>query len=117
MLPVLDALQRFRLKANASDRVRRITAVWHPSLFVECLDTGARYRLSIDDGLIAPIDRTDSEPGDSALLIRGDSAVLAAVFAGTRHPLHAYNDGELEVYGSQGDQVKLDAISLVIWGA
>jgi hypothetical protein len=117
MLPVLEALQRFRLKANASERVRRITATWHPTLFVECTDTGARYRLCIDGGAIAAIDRTYSEPDDAALLIRGDSGVLAAVFGGSIHPLHAYNDGELQVYGSQSDQVKLDAVSLVIWGA
>ena len=117
MLPVLDALQRFRLKANASERVRKITAAWHPTLFVECLDTGTRYQLRIGDGVIAPIDVTDAEPGESALLVRGDSAVLSAVFAGSLHPLHAYNDGALEVYGSPSDQVKLDAISLVVWGA
>jgi hypothetical protein len=117
MPAVMDALERFRARANASERVRRITAAWHPPVFVECSDTGARYRLLLSDGGITGIDPTDAEPDESALLIRGECRVLAAVFGGALHPLRAYNDGELEVYGAQGDQVKLDAISLVVWGA
>ena len=68
-------------------------------------------------GGIHDVRPTDAEPGDEALLLRGGSDVLQAVFSGTRSPLGAYTDGELEVYGNPKDQIKLDVIALVLWGA
>ena len=117
MADLLASLSRFQERANTNAAVRRIAAGWSQKLVVECRDTGAAYQLDITDGHIADVrpraDATD-EPG---LLIRGEEVLLSQVFAGSVHPIRAYNDGVLEVYGDQRDQVKLDAISLVIWGA
>jgi len=65
-------------------------------------------------GVAAPV---ATEPGDDALLLRADQAILQKIFSGNLSPLGAYTDGLLEVYGSQKDQIKLDVIALVVWGA
>jgi hypothetical protein len=40
---------------------------------------------------------------------------LEALFTGKLNPVEAHSNGILEVYGEPKDQVKLDAITLVLW--
>ena len=114
-MTLFDSLSAFRDKANTSPRVQRIAAGWSQRLYVECTDSEQRLCLEVRDGALSPVDRAGT-PGEG-LLIRGTEALLTDMFNGQVHPLGAYNDGLLEVYGEQRDQVKLDAISLVVWGA
>jgi len=38
------------------------------------------------------------------------------VFSGDYNPAHALIDGELAVFSNEKDKVKLEAITMVIWG-
>lgn len=112
-----QSLINFQQRANANLRVQRIATGWSQKLFVECCDTDQRYCIEIRDGRLSDVDPSPVASNDGCLLIRGEEDLLTKIFNGARHPLTAYNDGEIEVYGEQRDQVKLDAISLVMWGA
>lgn len=114
-MTLYDSLSAFRDKANTSPRVQRIAAGWNQRLYVECTDSAQRLCLDVCDGALSPV--SQAGPGGDGLLIRGTEDLLTSMFNGQVHPLGAYNDGLLEVYGDQRDQVKLDAISLVVWGA
>jgi hypothetical protein len=112
-----QSLVNFQQKANANLRVQRIATGWSQRLVVECCDTDQRYCIEIRDGRLSDVQVKPISTNDGCLLIRGQEDLLTRIFNGAHHPLTAYNDGELEVYGEQRDQVKLDAISLVMWGA
>lgn len=112
-----QSLVNFQQRANANLRVQRIAAGWSQQLFVECCDSDQRYCIEIRDGRLSDVQSKPTTATEGCLLIRGQEELLTRIFNGAHHPLTAYNDGELEVYGEQRDQVKLDAISLVMWGA
>lgn len=112
----LAAIEGFAQRANANVHVRKLARNWHTQIFVEGTDPSSCYCMRLVDGLITDIEPAPV-PQHETLLLRGRTPLLVAVFGGLLHPLTAYNDGDLEIYGSQPDQVKLDAISLLVWGA
>ncbi len=111
------AIEGFSQRANANEHVRRLTRDWQAQIFVQDIDDGGCYRLLRADGLITGVERTGLPQHEPLLLLRGRGPLLEALFSGRTHPLSAFNDGDLEIYGSQPDQIKLDSISLLIWGA
>jgi hypothetical protein len=114
--PLLHVIEGFARRANANAHVRRLARDWQTQIYVEATDSSDCYCMQLADGLITGVERAPV-PLHETLLLRGRGPLLAAVFGGQLHPLNAFNDGDLEIYGSQPDQVKLDAISLLIWGA
>lgn len=107
----------FAGRANAHPSLRNTLQGWSPEFFIQTIDSGECFQIHLDGAGIDSVLPTSIEPGDEALLLRGGSAVLQAVFSGDRSPLGAYTDGQLEVYGNPKDQIKLDVIALVLWGA
>lgn len=111
--PLLDS---FAGRVNGTAALRSPLAGWSPEFFIQAHE-GDTYRVRFEAGRVQAVEATDAEPGDDALLLRGQSAVLERIFGGTLSPLGAYTDGQLEVYGHPKDQIKLDVIALVLWGA
>jgi hypothetical protein len=116
MTPLGHALREFSVRVNGHSHVRALARKWQTSLYVQGLDSPECFRLVLEEGQIVKIEPTEP-PTHDTLLLRGDTQVLESVFSGRLHPLSAYNEGQLEMYGPQADQIKLDAISLLIWGA
>ena len=117
----MSGLQRilddFAGHLNRHEGLRATLAGWSPSFFIETRDSGETFRVHMEDGQVRRVAPTDEEPGDEALLLRGESTVITQIFTGRMSPLGAYTDGQLEVYGTPKDQIKLDVIALVLWGA
>lgn len=116
MTPLGHALREFSVRVNGHSHVRVLARNWQTSLHVQSLDSPECFRLVLKEGQIVEIASIEP-PTHDALLLRGETRVLESVFSGGLHPLSAYNEGQLEMYGPQADQIKLDAISLLIWGA
>lgn len=117
MTGLLNLLRDFAVRVNDHPALRRPLAGWSPDFYIEASDTGRTYEVHMVGGRVEGVDATGEEPGDEALLLRAATPVLERVFSGALSPLGAYTDGQLEVYGSQKDQIKLDVIALVLWGA
>jgi hypothetical protein len=113
---LMQDLQAFSDRINADARVRSLAANWVLDVYIESSDTEERYRLHLDKGRVTGIEPV-GQPADDVLLLRAPGPVLHSVFAGQAHPLDAYNAGDLQLYGPQSDQTRLDAISLLVWGA
>ena len=111
-----SALDGFSLRANANTNVRQLARAWRTQLYVQATDSPDCFRLQVADGVIVGIEQVEP-PVHETLLLRGGADLLESMFNGQVHPLSAYTDGEIEIYGPQADQIKLDAISLLIWGA
>jgi len=117
MIGLLNLLRDFAVRVNDHPGLRRPLAGWSPDFYIEASDAGHTFEVRMVGGRVEGVEPTGEEPGDEALLLRAATPVLERVFSGALSPLGAYTDGQLEVYGSQKDQIKLDVIALVLWGA
>lgn len=117
MTDLIDTLALFKDKANTHPRIASLIKGWEPTIVVEAADSGIKRYLPVRGGRIASVDADDGAPSDHVVHLRAAEAVLAAVFDGRSNPADAFLEGDLEIFASDKDQVKLDAISLVLWGA
>lgn len=111
-----DTLLQFRGKVNADSRLQSTLRGWDPVIAVEVLGTGWKRYLLVRDCLIEDI-RPDCADDSHVVHLLASEEVLTAVFDGRFNPTEAFLDGELQIFASDKDQVKLDAISLILWGA
>ena len=110
-------LEAFRGQVNADTRLDAILRGWEPVIIVEVRDSQWRRHLTVRDRRIVAISEAPVEGAHHVVHLRSSEALLSAIFAGERNPTEAFMDGDLEVFANDKDQVKLDAISLVLWGA
>lgn len=117
-------LERFRELANDNPRVLRLIEGWQPLIRIAPNDEATAYAARVD-GAIDPwrtitteVTATDAETPDDTrqITLCASAAVLAQVFSGDLNPARAHLDGTLQVFADDRDQVKLDAISLILWG-
>jgi hypothetical protein len=111
---VIDA---FVGRVNMQPRLTTLLKNWEPDFLVQVRDADSGFRFVFRNGRVEGIVPTRDEPGDRSLLLRGDAATLRAMFSGELNPLRAHSDGKIEIYGSEKDQIKLDTIVLIVWGA
>lgn len=117
MTDLIDTLTQFKDKANGHPRIASLIKGWEPTIVVEASDSGTKRYLPVRACRIESVDADDTAPSEHVVHLRANEAVLAAVFDGRSNPADAFLEGELEIFASDKDQVKLDAISLVLWGA
>ncbi|MBA2676734.1 hypothetical protein [Ramlibacter sp.] len=121
MTDLIETLVLFKDKANTHPRIASLIKGWEPTIVVEATDSGTKRYLPVRACRIASVDTgddtEDGAPAGHVVHLRAAEAVLAAVFDGRSNPADAFLEGDLEIFASDKDQVKLDAISLVLWGA
>jgi hypothetical protein len=110
-----ECLRAFVQSANAQPRVGKLLKGWEPLLLIEATDDGQRFKMRVHDSRLDEVAPSEVE-SDPSILVRGSNEILRAVFSGALNPARAYLEGSLEVFGSDRDHIKLDAISLVLWG-
>jgi hypothetical protein len=110
-----QCLIAFVQSANTHPGIARLLQGWEPLLLIESTDDGQKFHLRIQNARLGEVGLGAAEAPHS-ILVRGASAILADVFSGALNPAQAYLEGSLEVFGSDRDQIKLDAISLILWG-
>jgi len=115
MAGIFEALGSFAQRINDNERLGRLLSAWNRSILITPLDSDEQFTLAVEDG------RVRAEPGkgsgEHAITVEGDSALLEGIFVGKENPAQAALDGGLVVYGTENDQIKLDAITLVLWGS
>lgn len=107
-------LRSFAAQCNQSKAVKKFIASWDRQVEVRSLDTTESYSLITKAAQVQVATADDGEC--SQLTITADQEILEQVFSGELNPARAHLDGELQVYGSQKDQLILDAIVMLIWG-
>lgn len=108
-------LEDFQSKVNAHDRIKRILDNWAPNIFIEPRGADESYTLICADKQITDI-KDGRVEADHFVHLAAEPAVILQVFSGQLNPSEAVLDGVLSVFASDKDQVKLDAITLVLWG-
>jgi putative sterol carrier protein len=105
-------LERFATLCEGNERLRAMNRDWRRTVVVRP-DGGEPVWLRYDAGRVWLL----QEPAVEAdLEVEGPPAVLLDVFSGRTAPTEPYMAGDLRVHGSQDDMMRLDIITLLIWG-
>ena len=114
---MLDVLDNFKNQVNGNAQIQRIVKGWNTDVALEERDTATSWRLRVKEGIIQAVERSNPAANDDCpMRIVGEADAIRAVFEGRINGIRANNDGLIEIYGPMGDQVKLDAIALILWG-
>ncbi len=109
------ALRSFADLVNSNAQLSDLMKGWEPVIEVCASDTGVQFYMPVRDSKIASID-VEASGIERVVRLRSTEAILTDVFAGRRNPAEAFLQQELSIDASERDQVKLDAISLVLRG-
>lgn len=112
---LLSILEDFRARCNDSQAVRKLIKRWDRIIEIQTLEeTQTSYFLRANSGVVDAL--TIEELGVPEMTVAASEDILRQVFCGAVNPARAHLDGELQVYGSQKDQLVLDSVVLLIWG-
>lgn len=108
-----SALLVFRDKVNEDERLRNMNRDWNRVISILPTDGAegvtVRYangRMEFEDGVGTVAD----------IVLTAPSGVLIDLFEGKTSPTEPYLEGTLAIRGSQEDVLRLDFLSLMIWG-
>ena len=110
-----SCLEKFRSDTNAHPRIKTLLKGWNPTLVFESTDSGETFHARVKDAALGEL-APGAVEADHSILLRATTANLIDIFSGRKNPARAFLDAELEVFGTDKDQVKLDAIALILWG-
>ncbi len=108
-------LETFREQVNSNRMIAPLLKNWQRHVIIDCEDSGATFTLIVRDCQLVEVKDGRLDTG-IILNVVAEEAVLEQIFTGALNPSTAFLDGEIEVYGDDADKVKLDAITLVLWG-
>lgn len=78
-------------------------------------DIGKGFLLEVSSGKITEI-RGSSSIDDGKVKVVGNSETILRMFLGKENLAHLYLDGTIQTYGSEKDQIVLDAVAKILWG-
>jgi hypothetical protein len=114
---MLEVLKQFSRRANDNADVRRVVGPWTVDLVLAASDGDDRWLLEVRDGRIVTVQAAGDIEGSSRQVeVTGTRAVLESLFSGSLNPVRAATRGDLEIFGDMGDQARLDAVALILWG-
>jgi putative sterol carrier protein len=113
-----DCLRDFQSRFNANEQVKKLVRGWDRSILLEATDSDAIFTVTLQGLLITDVKaRNETDPDDDNLVhLQASEENLIRILSGDYQPATALIDGELAVFSSEPDKVKLEAISIVIWG-
>lgn len=113
---LVDCLKHFQETFNNNARVHKLIKNWDRSVIVEATDTEAVLTMMISDLAMTEVKAGAHPEGDNSIHLQAAQDTLIRIFSGDYNPAHALIDGELAVFSSEKDKIKLEAITMVIWG-
>jgi len=107
------SLEGFCGSCNSNEQLKSMNLDWNRRIGVKANDIDAGFTITYQDG-VAQVDPEFSEDAD--LKVESDSETLVSVFYGEVTPAQPYAEGTLRILGSEDDILRLDFVSLLIWG-
>ncbi len=111
---VRESLRAFQTNYLGNTRLQEMNRGWDRVIRIEVEDHPDVFTLILENGELRLEEQSGRKPH---MVVRGDSEIVTGVFFGELAPTEPYLKGELTVSGSQEDVLRLDFISLMIWGA
>ncbi|MEW5897961.1 MAG: SCP2 sterol-binding domain-containing protein [Bacillota bacterium] len=112
-LEIKESLQAFLENYNRNERLKIMNKDWNRVILVRANDIPSEHTLVLSGGNLSVYEGARENPD---LTVIADSETLADLFYGDITPTEPYLNGSLKVLGAEDDIVRLDFISLMIWG-
>lgn len=112
-LEIKESLQAFKQNYDLNERLKIMNKDWDRVILVQASDIDCKHTLVLSGGNLSVHEGPLGKPD---LIVNADSEILADMFYGDITPTEPYMNGTLKVLGSEDDIVRLDFISLLIWG-
>ncbi len=109
-----DVLEKFVNDVNNNQKVQKLIRKWSSIVNIWGKDIGAGFILYVNEGKVTDM-REASSIDDGKVKVVGESSTLINMFRGREKIVHLYLDGIVETYGSERDQIVLDAIARLLW--
>ena len=113
---LFDAIKRYRTLVNETQSLRKLLKGWEPALHIKCNDASDEFHARFGESYLSEIERGHPTDQNHVVQLEAKHDQLLAIFTGKANPAKAFVNGNLAVFASGQDQVKLDAISLILWG-
>lgn len=110
---LFETLDRFAQACTDNARLRQMNHDWFRTIEIAAEDLEGSFWLRYEGG---PVTLLTNPPGPTDLMVEAPSNILVDIFSGASTPTEPYLSGDLRVRGSQDDIMRLDIISLLIWG-
>jgi len=111
---IAQSLQAFCEGYNNNQRLKQMNRDWQRIVLVQPEDLTDAYTLSLAG---EELSYRPGAPDAPDLRVVAQSDILTDLFWGDISPTGPYMDGTLKIFGSEEDIVRLDIISLLIWGS
>ena len=111
---LMEALQDYQEKANASPRAQKTLSGWTCRTHIEATDVpDARFTFVVVGGVTESV--SQGLDGVPDLIVRGHSMDLAEIFWGDANPVSNYMQGAITTQGRADDVMRLDAMAMFIF--
>lgn len=110
---ITESLKAFQEGYNNNKKLKMMNHDWNRVIVIEATDVESKHTIILQDGNISIAEGIFATPD---LVVTSDSETLADLFYGDITPTEPYMNGTLVIKGSEDDIVRLDFISLMIWG-
>lgn len=110
---ITASLFAFQQNYNKNKRLKKMNVDWDRIVLVQANDISSKHTFVLRKGELTVAEGPPEKPD---ITIISDSETLADMFYGDTTPTEPYNNGTLKVLGTEDDIVRLDFISLMIWG-
>ncbi len=107
------ALDGFVERFAAEPRLKAMTAGWDRTIEVRSDDQGERFWLRVEGGVLRHL---SAPAGTPEMVMSARSDLLRDLFAGRISPTEPYLTGDLRLIASEADIMRLDVITLMLWG-
>lgn len=110
---ITGSLNAFKDNYNKNERLKVMNRDWDRVVVIRATDVESLHTLTLKEGVVSLKEGSSDNPD---LTVISDSETLADIFYGDITPTEPYNNGTLRIMGSEDDIIRLDFISLMIWG-
>ncbi|MCL6634440.1 MAG: SCP2 sterol-binding domain-containing protein [Peptococcaceae bacterium] len=110
---IAESLKTFVDSYNKNERLKVMNRDWDRVVVIRATDVESLHTLILKEGVVSLKEGASDNPD---LTVISDSETLADIFYGDITPTGPYNNGTLRILGSEDDIIRLDFISLLIWG-
>ncbi len=107
-----DSLESFARSCNANASLMGMIKDWNRTMHIRATDIGADATLVTRDGVMTT---AAGAPASADLALQSTAEILAQVFYGEVSPNDPYNEGTLRIQGPEGDIVRLDFVTAMLW--
>jgi len=111
---ITASLQSFYEGYQKNNKLQLMNQDWNRVIFIKASDIDSQHTLTLQKGQLSVEQGASKQNPD--LVVTSDSETLADLFYGDITPTEPYMNGTLVIQGSEDDILRLDFISLMIWG-